>query len=142
MNIAYQGVARAVPLSARPDQDIVSEMKVQIGIPSAESGYVRGVVRIPHAVRHNELHDECPTIIRNTKLNARAYNAPIASRVDQECGNWRFRGRPIFIPKVYKAKKTRRSGSSLQRYRVKPGGAVRRRLRFLPPKNGAEIFQS
>jgi len=36
MNVSYQGVSAGVPLDMRPDYDITSEVKVQIGVPTAE----------------------------------------------------------------------------------------------------------
>jgi Carboxypeptidase regulatory-like domain/TonB-dependent Receptor Plug Domain len=44
MAVAYQGVTANVPLDSRPDQDIISELKVQIGVPSAEYGRTSGGV--------------------------------------------------------------------------------------------------
>jgi outer membrane receptor protein involved in Fe transport len=122
MNLAYQGVGPGVPLSARPDQDIVSEVKVQIGIPSAEYGRTSGgVVEFLTRSGTNELHANATTLIRNTKLNARAYNAASVG-VDQEWELALSAGGPIYIPKVYNGKNKTFWFFNYTRYRVKPGG--------------------
>lgn len=122
MNLAYQGVGPGVPLSARPDQDIVGEVKVQIGVPSAEYGRTSGGV-VEYLTRSgtNELHANATTLIRNTKLNARAYNAKTVG-VDQEWELALSAGAPVYIPKVYNGKNKTFWFFNHTMYRVKPGG--------------------
>ena len=104
MAVAYQGVGPGVPLDSRPDQDLVSEVKVQIGVPTAEYGRTSGgVVQYISRSGTNELHGNATMLVRNTVLNARAYNATVRGK-DQ---GWELAlsvGGPVYIPKVYKGK--------------------------------------
>jgi len=122
MNLAYQGVGPGVPLSARPDQDIVGEVKVQIGVPNAEYGRTSGGV-VEYLTRSgtNDLHANATTLVRNTKLNARAYNANTVG-VNQEWELALSVGGPLYLPKVYNGKNKTFWFFNHTRYRVKPGG--------------------
>ena len=80
MNVAYQGVTAGVPLDMRPDYDITSEVKVQIGVPSAEYGRSSGgVVTYLSRSGTNELHGSL-FWVRNTILmpgpNCHRWNRP------------------------------------------------------------------
>jgi len=52
MNVAYQGVTAGVPLDMRPDYDITSEVKVQIGVPVPNTAAVPGRRHLPFPLRH------------------------------------------------------------------------------------------
>jgi len=84
MAVAYQGVGPSVPLDSRPDQDLVSEVKVQIGVPNAEYGRTSGgVVQYITRSGTNELHGNGTMLVRNTILDARAYNADTVGKDQQ-----------------------------------------------------------
>lgn len=101
MAVAYQGVGPGVPLDSRPDQDLIGEVKVQIGVPSAEYGRTSGgVVQYITRSGTNDLHGNATMLVRNTVLNARAYNAAVRGK-DQGWELALSAGGPIYIPKLY-----------------------------------------
>lgn len=122
MNLSYQGVGPGVPLSARPDQDIVQEVKVQIGVPTAEYGRTSGGV-VEYLTRSgtNELHANATTLIRNTKFNARSYNATRRG-VDQQWELAISAGAPVWIPRVYNGRNKTFWFFNYTAFRLKPGG--------------------
>jgi outer membrane receptor protein involved in Fe transport len=122
MNLSYQGVGPGVPLTTRPDQDIVSEVKVQIGVPTAEYGRTSGGV-VEYLTRSgtNELHANVTTLIRNTVFNARPYNATTRA-VDQQWELAVSAGAPLFIPKVYNGRNKTFWFFNYTAFRLKPGG--------------------
>ncbi len=101
MAVAYQGVGPGVPLDSRPDQDLIGEVKVQIGVPTAEYGRTSGgVVQYITRSGTNDLHGNATMLVRNTVLNARAYNAAVRGK-DQGWELALSAGGPVYIPKVY-----------------------------------------
>jgi hypothetical protein len=122
MNVAYQGVTAGVPLDMRPDYDITSEVKVQIGVPSAEYGRSSGGV-ITYLSRSgtNELHGNATILVRNTILDARAYNASSVG-VDQQWEMPLSVGGPVYIPKIYNGKNKTFFFFNYTAFRQKPGG--------------------
>lgn len=122
MNLSYQGIGPGVPLSSRPDQDIVSEVKVQIGVPTAEYGRTSGGV-VEYITRSgtNELHANATTLIRNTQFNARAYNATTRG-IDQQWELALSAGAPIYIPKLYDGRNKTFWFFNYTAFRLKPGG--------------------
>jgi hypothetical protein len=101
MAVAYQGVGPGVPLDSRPDQDLISEVKVQIGVPTAEYGRTSGgVVQYITRSGTNDLHGNATMLVRNTALNARAYNAAVRGK-DQGWELALSAGGPVYIPKIY-----------------------------------------
>ena len=88
-------------LDNRPDQDITSEVKVQIGVPNAEYGRTSGGV-VSYITRSgsNDLHGNLTGFLRNTILDARPYNAANRSR-DQDWEMADSVGGPVYIPHVY-----------------------------------------
>ena len=138
MAVAYQGVGPNVPLDSRPDQDLVSEVKVQIGVPTAEYGRTSGgVVQYITRSGTNELHGNGTMLVRNTVLDARAYNAATVGK-DQQWELALSAGGPVYIPKIYHGKNrafpstTRDSG----RRRVE----ILRQPRFQRRNSGRETF--
>lgn len=122
MNMAYQGVTAGVPLDMRPDYDLVSEVKVQIGVPTAEYGRTSGgVVTFLSRSGTNELHGNATLFMRNTVLNARAYNATRRG-VDQRWETALSVGGPVYIPKLYNGKNKTFFFFNYNRYRTRPGG--------------------
>jgi len=104
MNVAYQGVTNGVPLDMRPDYDLVSEVKVQIGVPSAEYGRSSGgVVTYLSRSGANDLHGDATLLLRNTVFDARAYNASSVG-IDQQWELPLSVGGPVYIPKIYNGK--------------------------------------
>jgi hypothetical protein len=101
MNMAYQGVTSDVSLDNRPDLDIVSEVKVDLGVPAAEYGRTSGGV-VSYITRSgsNALHGNLTGFVRNTVLDARPYNAATVPR-DQQWEMADSIGGPVLIPHVY-----------------------------------------
>ncbi len=101
MNMAYQGVTTNVSLDNRPDQDLASEVKVDVGVPSAEYGRTSGGV-VSYITRSgsNGFHGNVSGFLRNTILDARPYNSPTVPR-DQQWEIGMSAGGPVWIPKVY-----------------------------------------
>jgi hypothetical protein len=101
MNMAYQGVTTNVSLDNRPDLDIVSEDKIQEGVPSAEYGRTSGGV-VSYITRSggNDLHGNATGILKNTVLDARPYNSPTVPR-DQQWEMALSVGGPVWIPHIY-----------------------------------------
>jgi hypothetical protein len=122
MNLSYQGIGPGVPLSSRPDQDIISELKVQIGVPTAEYGRTSGGV-VEYITRSgtNELHGNVTAFIRNTKFNARPYNASTRA-VDQRWEGALSAGGPVWIPKLYDGRNKTFWFFNYTAFRLKPGG--------------------
>jgi hypothetical protein len=101
MNIAYQGVTANVPLDGRPDVDLVQETKVQIGVPTAEYGRTSsGVVTFLSRSGTNDIHGNASVFIKNTKFDARAFNAASVG-TDQQWEMPLSIGGPVWIPKLY-----------------------------------------
>jgi hypothetical protein len=104
MSIAYQGITANVPLDGRPDVDLVQETKVQIGVPTAEYGRTSsGVVTFLSKSGSNDLHGNATVFIRNTKLDARAFNAASVG-TDQQWEMPLSIGGPVWIPTLYNGK--------------------------------------
>jgi outer membrane receptor protein involved in Fe transport len=122
MAVAYQGVTANVPLDSRPDQDLVSEVKVQIGVPSAEYGRTSGGV-VAYLTRSgtNDLHGNATMLLRNTILDARAYNATSVGR-DQQWELALSMGGPVYIPKVYNGRNRTFFFFNYTGFRQAPGG--------------------
>ena len=122
MNVAYQGVTAGVPLDMRPDYDITSEVKVQIGVPTAEYGRTSGGV-LTYLSRSgtNELHGNATFLLRNTILDARAYNASSVG-IDQQWELPLSVGGPVYIPKIYNGKNKTFFFFNYTAFRQKPGG--------------------
>ena len=122
MAVAYQGVGPSVPLDSRPDQDLVSEVKVQIGVPNAEYGRTSGgVVQYITRSGSNELHGNGTMLVRNTILDARAYNADTVGK-DQQWELALSAGGPIYIPKVYHGRNRSFFFFNYTGFRQAPGG--------------------
>ncbi len=122
MAVAYQGVTANVPLDSRPDQDLVSELKVQIGVPTAEYGRTSGGV-LEYLTRSgtNELHGNATMLLRNTLLDARAYNSASVGR-DQQWELALSLGGPVYIPKVYHGRNKTFFFFNYTGFRQAPGG--------------------
>lgn len=122
MAVAYQGVTVGVPLDSRPDQDLISELKVQIGVPSAEYGRTSGGV-IEYITRSgtNELHGNATGLVRNTQFDARAYNSASVGR-DQQWELALSAGGPVYIPKVYHGRNRTFFFFNYTGFRQAPGG--------------------
>jgi outer membrane receptor protein involved in Fe transport len=122
MAVAYQGVTANVPLDSRPDQDLVSEVKVQIGVPSAEYGRTSsGVVEYLTRSGTNDLHGNATMLVKNTILDARAYNAETVGR-DQQWELALSLGGPVYIPKVYHGRNRTFFFFNYTGFRQAPGG--------------------
>ena len=122
MNVAYQGVTAGVPLDMRPDYDITSEVKMQIGVPNAEYGRSSGgVVTFLSRSGTNELHGNATILVRNTILDARAYNASSVG-IDQQWEMPLSVGGPVYIPKIYDGKNKTFFFFNYTAFRQKPGG--------------------
>ena len=78
--------------------DLVSEVKVQEGVPSAEYGRTSGGV-ISYITRSgsNDLHGNATGFLRNTVLDARPYNSATVPR-DQQWEMALSVGGPVWIP--------------------------------------------
>lgn len=101
MNMAYQGVTTDASLDNRPDMDLVSEVKVQEGVPSAEYGRTSGgVISYISRSGSNDLHGNATGFLRNTVLDSRPYNAATVP-LDQQWEMALSVGGPVWIPKVY-----------------------------------------
>jgi outer membrane receptor protein involved in Fe transport len=122
MAVAYQGVTANVPLDSRPDQDLVGEVKVQIGVPTAEYGRTSGGV-IEYLTRSgtNELHGNATMLVRNTQFDARAYNASSVGR-DQQWELALSLGGPVYIPKLYNGRNKTFFFFNYTGFRQAPGG--------------------
>lgn len=122
MAVAYQGVTANVPLDSRPDQDLISEVKVQIGVPSAEYGRTSsGVVEYITRSGTNNLHGNATMLVKNTILDARAYNAATVGR-DQQWELALSLGGPVYIPKVYHGRNRTFFFFNYTGFRQAPGG--------------------
>ena len=122
MAVAYQGVTAGVPLDSRPDQDVVSELKVQIGVPTAEYGRTSGGV-LAYLTRSgtDTLHGNATGLVRNTILDARAYNAASVGR-DQQWELALSIGGPVYIPKIYHGRNRTFFFFNYTAFRQAPGG--------------------
>ena len=122
MAVSYQGVTVGVPLDSRPDVDIVSELKVQVGVPTAEYGRTSGGV-LEYLTRSgtNELHGNATMLLKNTELDARAYNATSVG-IDQQWELALSAGGPIYIPKIYNGRNRTFFFFNYTGFRQRPGG--------------------
>ena len=101
VSIAYQGITANVPLDGRPNVDLVQETKVQIGVPTAEYGRTSsGVITFLSKSGTNDLHGNATVFIKNTKFDARAFNAATVG-TDQQWEMPLSIGGPVWIPKLY-----------------------------------------
>jgi outer membrane receptor protein involved in Fe transport len=122
MAVAYQGVTANVPLDSRPDQDLINEVKVQIGVPNAEYGRTSsGVVEYLTRSGTSDLHGNATMLVRNTILDARAYNSAAVGR-DQQWELALSLGGPVYIPKIYNGKKRTFFFFNYTAFRQAPGG--------------------
>lgn len=90
-----------VPDTARPSYDTVAEFRVETATPPAEFGRTSGgVVLLATRSGTNDVHGNAMTLIRNSALAARVFNArqPDLARQSEFAGSL---GGPIFIPKLY-----------------------------------------
>jgi len=94
----------SVALSNKPPQDIISEVQVQTGVPSAEWGHNSGGVgSFITRSGTSEFHGDSMILIRNTVLDATPYNSKKKTR-DQQF-EWPVSvGGPIIIPHLYNGK--------------------------------------
>jgi Carboxypeptidase regulatory-like domain/TonB dependent receptor len=122
MNVAYQGTTASVPLDMRPDFDLVSELKVQVGVPNAEYGRSSGGV-LTYLSRSgtNDLHGNATLLVRNTVFDARAYNASSVG-IDQQWELPLSLGGPVYIPKVYNGRNRTFFFFNYTGFRQRPGG--------------------
>jgi hypothetical protein len=94
----------SVALSNKPDQEIISEVQVQVGVPSAEWGHASGGVgSFITRSGTDKYHGDSLIILRNTVLDATPYNAK--SKTQDQQFEWPISvGGPIIIPHVYNGK--------------------------------------
>jgi hypothetical protein len=90
-----------VALSNRPDQDIISEVQVQYGVPTAEWGHsTGGIGTFISRSGTNQFHGDGVLILRNTILDATPDNSTTKNQ-DQQFELPVSVGGPIFIPHLY-----------------------------------------
>jgi len=94
----------SVPYTNKPDQDIISEVQVQTGVPLAEWGHTSGGIgSFISRSGGNQYHGDAVLLLRNTVLDATPYNSKTKTR-DQQFEIPLSIGGPIRIPKLYDGK--------------------------------------
>ncbi len=93
-----------VALTNKPDQDVISQVQVQTGVPSAEYGHSSGGIgSFITRSGTNQYHGDADLILRNTALDATPYNSK-SKTVDQRYELPLSVGGPVWIPKIYDGK--------------------------------------
>jgi len=90
-----------VILNNRPPQDVVSEVQVQTGVPTAQWGHSSGTIAsFTTRAGTDQYHGDAVLILRNTLLDARPYNSKTKT-TDQQWELPMSIGGPIRIPHLY-----------------------------------------
>ena len=98
--IVYTPLA-SVPLTNKPDQDIIAEVQVQTGVSNAEWGHASGGIgTFVSRSGTNQYHGDVVLLLRNTILDAKPYNS-LTKTQDQQFELPMSIGGPIIIPHLY-----------------------------------------
>ncbi len=101
--MVYTSLA-SVALTSEPDQEVISEVQVQTGVPTAQWGHsTGGVGSFITRSGTSQYHGGAVLLLRNTVLDATPYNSLTKTR-DQQFELPMTIGGPIWLPKIYEHK--------------------------------------